>query len=166
METREREIAEIKASLDEGMREIRTICGGLVLPQIEGASLPDILQQGILAHRQRTGTSVVLSLSKPPDHLSYAIKICIYRFVQEALNNAYRHAGGLGQAISQKTEGGRLTIEVSDHGPGFDLAGIRPTSLGLAGLRERIESLGGTFEITSSEAGTIVRMTTYIGETT
>jgi len=164
--TREREIGEIKASLDEGMQEIRTICNGLVLPQIEGASLPDILQQGILAHRQRTGTLVDLSLSTLPGHLSHAIKICIYRFVQETLNNAYRHAGGIGQAVFQKIEDERLVIEVADRGPGFDLASVRSTSLGLAGLRERIESLGGTFEIASSEAGTVVRMTINIEDAT
>ena len=162
---REAEIAAIKTSLDEAMQEIRTICSDLVLPQIEGASLPDILERSIRAHRQRTGSCVELSLSAPPERLSPAAKICIYRFVQEALNNAYRHAGGVGQAVSQRMEAGRVTIEVSDGGPGFDPDGVGPTSLGLAGLRERIESLGGTFEIASSEAGTTVRMTTSIEET-
>ena len=160
-----KEIVAIKASLDEAMQEIRTICSGLVLPQIEGASLPDILQEAIRAHRMRTGTSVALSVSTPPERLSAAAKICIYRFVQEGLNNAYRHAGGIGQAVSQRIDGGLLIVEVADRGPGFDLDKVRPTSLGLAGLRERVESLGGTFEITSSKAGTVLRMTTSIEET-
>lgn len=159
------EIVTIKASLDEAMQEIRTICSGLVLPQIEGASLPDILQEAIRAHRMRTGTSVNLSVSAPPVHLSPAAKICIYRFVQEGLNNAYRHAGGVGQAVHQRTERGLVIVEVADRGSGFDLARVRPTNLGLAGLRERVESLGGTFEITSSRTGTILRMTTSIEET-
>jgi signal transduction histidine kinase len=162
---REVEIAAIKTSLDEAMQEIRTICSGLVLPQIEGASLPEILQQAIRAHRLRTGTSVALSVSAPPEHLSPATKICIYRFVQEGLNNAYRHAGGIGQTVTQRTERGVVTIEVADSGTGFEPAQIRPTSLGLAGLRERVESLGGTFEITSSKTGTVLRMKTNIEET-
>lgn len=159
------EIVAIKASLDEAMQEIRTMCSGLVLPRIEGASLPDILQEAIRTHRMRTGTSVDLSVSAPPEHLPPAARICIYRFVQEGLNNAYRHAGGIGQAVSQRTEGGLVIVEVADRGSGFDLNQVRPTSLGLAGLRERVESLGGTFDIASSETGTVLRMTTSIEET-
>ncbi len=156
--TREREIIAIKASLDEAMDEIRTICSGLVLPQIETASLAEILERSVQAHKQRTGSAVDLSMSTPPDRLSPSAKICIYRFVQEALNNAYRHGGGVGQRVVQTMDGERVWIEVADNGPGFDPGDVKPTSLGLAGLRERIESLGGAFEVSSSAPGTIVRM--------
>ena len=155
---REREIISIKASLDEAMDEIRTICSGLVLPQIETASLAEILERSVQAHKQRTGSAVDLSMSTPPDRLSPSAKICIYRFLQEALNNAYRHGGGVGQRVVQTMEGDRVRIEVADNGPGFDPADVKPTSLGLAGLRERIESLGGAFEVSASTSGTIVRM--------
>ena len=156
--TREREIIAIKASLDEAMDEIRTICSGLVLPQIETASLAEILERSVQAHKQRTGSAVDLSMSTPPDRLSPSAKICIYRFVQEALNNAYRHGGGVGQRVVQTMDGERVRIEVADNGPGFDPGDVKPTSLGLAGLRERIESLGGAFEVSASTSGTIVRM--------
>ncbi|MCW0001165.1 sensor histidine kinase [Pararhizobium sp. YC-54] len=161
---REREIAAIKASLDEAMDEIRTISGGLILPQIEAASLSEILERSVQVHKQRTGSIVELSISAPPDRLSPSARICIYRFVQEALNNAYRHGGGIGQRVVQTMEGDRIRIEVADSGPGFDPDEVQPTSLGLAGLRERIESLGGTFEISSSTPGTIVRMSLNIEE--
>ncbi|MDK1478246.1 sensor histidine kinase, partial [Sinorhizobium sp. 6-117] len=161
---REREITAIKASLDEAMHEIRTICSGLVLPQIEMASLPELLERVVRAHEQRTGSTVELSLSDPPERLSPSAKICIYRFVQETLNNAYRHGGGVGQRVAQSTEGNRVCIAVADGGTGFDPKEIRPTSLGLAGLRERIESLGGTFEVDGAGPGTIARMSLGIEE--
>ncbi|THK36531.1 sensor histidine kinase [Ensifer sp. MPMI2T] len=161
---REREITTIKASLDEAMREIRTICSGLVLPQIETASLPELLERVVRAHEERTGSTVDLSLTDPPERLSPSAKICIYRFVQETLNNAYRHGGGVGQRVAQSTQGDRVLIAVADDGDGFDPKNIRPTSLGLAGLRERIESLGGTFEINGAGPGTIVRMSLGIEE--
>jgi signal transduction histidine kinase len=163
-EARERAVAAIKASLDEAMHEIRTICNGLVLPQIESASLPEILERCVRAHEQRTGSAVDLSMTDPPDHLSPSAKICIYRFVQEALNNAYRHGGGVGQRVRQSMDGDKVSIEVADGGPGFDPNGVRPTSLGLAGLRGRVESLGGTFEINGDAPGTIVRMSLGIEE--
>jgi len=155
---REREIAAIKASLDEAMHEIRTICNGLVLPQIEAASLPEILERGVRAHEQRTGSRVDLSIAEAPEHLSPSAKICIYRFVQEGLNNGYRHGGGIEQRVVHRMEGDRISIEVSDGGSGFNPDDVGPTSLGLAGLRERIESLGGTFHLQSSAQGTIVSM--------
>ena len=155
---REHEIAAIKSSLDEAMHEIRTICNGLVLPQIEAASLPEILERSVRAHEQRTGSRIDLSIGEAPEYLSPSAKICIYRFVQEGLNNGYRHGGGIEQRVVQRMEGDRISVEVSDGGFGFDPDDVGPTSLGLAGLRERIESLGGTFHVQSSAQGTIVSM--------
>lgn len=161
---REEEVSTIKARLDEAMDEIRSICSGLVLPQIEAAALPDVLSRAVAAHRQRTGFDVMLSMSESPHSLSPAAKICIYRFVQEALNNGFRHGGGVGQSVRQTFENGNVLVEVSDQGPGFDPAAARPEGLGLAGLRERIESLGGTFEISTSKNGTRVRMSLNVQE--
>ena len=161
---RQAAIDTIKASLDEAMREIRSISNGLVLPEIEAAGLHDILRRAVGAHEQRTGTSVELTLSEQPRSLPASAKICIYRFVQEALNNSFRHAGGVGQRVAQRTDGAQLEIEVADCGPGFDPAAIRPASLGLAGLRERVESLGGRFDIATSGRGTKLRMVLKLDE--
>jgi signal transduction histidine kinase len=155
---REQQIATIKASLDDAMREIRSICNGLVLPHVEAADLPEVIGLAVRAHEQRTGAAVALSLSGTPGVLSPSEKICIYRFVQEALNNGFRHAGGVGQSVTQTVQGKRVVIDVADAGPGFDPSSVRPEGLGLAGLRERVESLGGRFAVKSSAAGTRVTM--------
>ena len=55
-------------------------------------------------------------------------------------------------------------IEVADEGPGFDPKDVGAQKLGLAGLRDRVESLGGTFQLLSSDRGTIVRMSLNIEE--
>lgn len=161
---REKEVSAIKSRLDEAMDEIRSICSGLVLPQIETAELPDVLERAVNAHRQRTGVDVALSMSNGSQPLSPSAKISIYRFVQEALNNGFRHGGGIDQSVRQTFEDGHVVIEVADGGPGFDPASIRPEGLGLAGLRERIESLGGTFDISTSTHGTTVRMSLNVQE--
>ena len=155
---RTREILAIRSHLDEAMGEIRSLCSGLVLPQIETSDLRDILERAIRNHESRTGTTVELSLSGAPETLTPSEKICIYRFVQEALTNSYKHAGGKGQAVAQVFENGRLCLEVADTGPGFDPDSVRPENLGLAALRDRVESLGGSFQIESSSEGTCVRM--------
>ncbi len=155
---REREIMAIKSSLDDAMREIRSICSGLVLPHIEAAALPDILELAAGAHERRTGVKVEIVQSGDPGAHSAPAKICIYRFVQEALNNGYRHGGGAGQKVKHSSRDGRVVIEVCDSGAGFDPAHSRTDGLGLAGLRQRVESLGGRFDLESSSAGTTVTM--------
>jgi len=155
---REEELSGIKARLNEAMTEIRSICRGLVLPHIEGAELQDVIGRAAKEHTQRTGSPVELSLSGGPSDLKSSAKICIYRFVQEALNNGFRHGDGIGQKVRQAVEEGQIVVEVEDEGEGFDPEEPTLTGLGLAGLRERIESLGGTFSVMSSTKGTIVRM--------
>jgi signal transduction histidine kinase len=157
-ESREREIGAIKSSLDEALDEIRSICRGLILPHIETQRTREVITRAARSHEQRTGATVELSLSDQPCELSPSGKICAYRFVQEALSNAYRHAGGAGQAVRYACETGRAVVEVSDSGPGFDPTLTGPEALGLAGLRERVESLGGIFTIETSEKGTTLRM--------
>ncbi|MDW6020942.1 sensor histidine kinase [Mesorhizobium sp. BAC0120] len=163
-ESRDREIDTIKSSLDEALYEIRSICRGLILPHIETQRTRDVIAHAAQAHEQRTGATVRQSLSDEPCELSPSGKICAYRFVQEALSNAYRHAGGAGQAVRHACEAGRVIIEVSDSGPGFDPTLAGPEALGLAGLRERVESLGGVFTLETSERGTIVRMVLDVEE--
>ncbi|WMW59023.1 sensor histidine kinase (plasmid) [Agrobacterium pusense] len=163
-EEREASLTNIKTSLDDAMAEIRAICSGLMLPHIETDSLAALLKRAIVAHEQRTGVTVDLLLNETPAYLSRASKICIYRFVQEALNNGYRHAGGIGQKVTQSSEGGQVTVEVADEGHGFSMSDVSPEKLGLAGLRDRVESLGGVFHLFSSDRGTIVRMSLNIEE--
>ncbi|KRB55372.1 histidine kinase [Rhizobium sp. Root708] len=158
-EARQKELSWIRSSLAEAMAEIRTICRGLILPQIENASCDEILKRVIQAHEGRTATSVEQSIHDDGSMLSAAVKICVYRFVQEALNNAYRHGGGIKQSVTAEIENGVVRIEVSDQGVGFDPNDIRPTGLGLAGLRERVDSLGGELAINTGTGGTTVTMT-------
>ncbi|MDX8528534.1 sensor histidine kinase [Mesorhizobium sp. MSK_1335] len=159
---REAEIAGIHKTLGEAMREIRGICNGLVLPQIETQAIADILRLAVAEHERRSDTKVLLILPERLPELGTSEKISIYRFVQEGLNNAYRHGKGKGQQVRATTKGGKLLVEVLDTGPGFDPA--RSEGLGLAGLRERIESIGGQFETLSGPGGTRLGITLSVEE--
>lgn len=161
-EVREREVKAIKESLDEAMRDIRNICEGLVLPHLESADLKEVLQRTVSAHEYHTGTSVSLSTSKSVTQLGPSAKICIYRFVQEALNNSFRHGGGINQRVVQDWKAEYLVIEVADDGPGFDPKLVGHGNIGLAALKDRVESLGGHFALETSKNGTIVRMSLNI----
>ena len=93
--------------------------------------------------------------------LSSTVEVELYRIVQEALNNAVRHARAEAIEVDVDAVGGMVTITVRDDGVGFDPAAsaIRERRLGLTSMRERAESLGGTLTVeTAPRSGTTVRV--------
>ncbi len=141
----------VQTAVQTALQEIRVIATGLGLPQLDELTLPEIISSVIYSHEQLTGTKVTLSMSDLPDQAALPIKITAYRLIQEALNNAHNHAGGVGQQVRVTCNLNQMQIEISDQGAGFDVA--RPIEwterLGLAGMRERVESMGGMFKIES-----------------
>jgi len=144
-------LGKIQTSLQGAMKEIRSISAGLSLPHLKDLRLDEVVNRAVAAHMRRTGTRVELKLDELPDKSSTPVKITVYRLLQEALNNAYQHAGGTGQEVTVRRENGCILIEVVDHGQGFDVqqAVMPDVHLGLQSMRERVESLGGTFELKS-----------------
>jgi signal transduction histidine kinase len=146
------ELEIIQGSLGRAMQEVRAISSGLGLPQMEHWTLAETLSRVVSTHERRTGTKATVQLDCPTVPVSLPVKITLYRLVQEALTNAYRHAGGQGQRVAVQCVGGILTVEIADQGPGFD--GSVETGpqehLGLVGMRERVESLGGVFHVESA----------------
>jgi len=153
-EKRQQELQVLDTILEDAQRDIRTISKGLMLPEIEGMLLPEVIGRATRAHEQRTGSAVTVHCDDIAQPLSSALKICAYRFVQEGLNNAFRHAGGNGQVVTCGIEGTDLCLAVEDAGGTARGRPIGPDSgLGLIGLRERVESLGGTFRINKVPGG-------------
>ncbi|AWY44142.1 sensor histidine kinase [Pseudomonas putida] len=151
----------IRGAATDALREVRDLSRGLALPEINDLSLVEQLELVAQRHEQRTGTRVTLNLGPLPQVTSMPLKLCLYRFVQEVLNNAFRHANGEGQVIQAKFVNGILNISVKDSGPGMAADALQldttgRSRLGLAGLRYRVESLGGLFSIDSSASGTSV----------
>jgi len=153
-----REVGAVRSILDDAMREIRDISRGLTLPQIEGMTLSELITAAVAAHERRRGTPVPVSGRAPDRPLGQSEKICVYRFLQEGLNNASRHAPGAPQRIEVVSSDGELSVAVIDAGPGFDQERKSATGLGLAGLRERVDSLGGDFAVETSAGGTRLSM--------
>lgn len=139
----------IQRSLRDAMDEIRELSTGLTLPELRNLNLRETINRVIRTHEQRTGTAVDVSLAPVPQDASLPVKITVYRVIQEALNNAFRHAGGEGQQVRIGERDGRLRVDISDRGPGFDSSsGVRQDGhLGVEGMRQRVESMGGTFTI-------------------
>jgi signal transduction histidine kinase len=145
----------IEEAVSDSLDEIRGVSVGLVPPEIEQLELSDALRMAARRHQRRTGKEVACDIGKLPDSVPLALKGCFYRFAQEGLNNAFRHAKGVGQVVTAKVSDGSIEVCVLDRGPGI-VAGQAYDGIGGQGLlllRDRVESLGGTFAIESRKTG-------------
>ena len=152
----------VKEPLQEALTEIRGLSAGLVLPGLEGDTVQEVLQKAVRNHERRTGASVNIDIdiNARPIDLPHSLRICMYRFAQETLNNAFFHGETHKAEVKVSLVDGALCLRTEDKGRGFDFTKVRSTSegLGLAGLRERIESIGGHFSLLSEiNTGTVVQ---------
>jgi len=136
----------------DALSEIRHIAKGLVLPQLEELRTADAVKLAVADHKKRTRTEVTLELDLQGRDFPLAVKKCLFRCIQEGLNNAFRHAGGREQFVSVAAENSRVVLTIKDAGPGLSRRAHsrKRSGLGLAGLRKRVEVLGGQFDISSS----------------
>jgi len=137
----------IQEPLQDALAEIRGLSAGLVIPGMEGKSINNILNKSVASHQRRTGVKVSMDIDHNLEHLDLprSVMICVYRFVQETLNNAFQHGNDTQAHLQVRLNDGVLRVMTTDSGSGFDCATVESNSesLGLRGLRERIESVGG-----------------------
>lgn len=107
---------------------------------------------------RRTGLIVNIAASDLPEDLPDEHKTCIFRIVQEALHNATRHAEAQTVRISVAQVNDEIRLAVQDDGKGFKRE--RQRGLGLIGMEERVENLGGTLHVESEVGhGTLLQAT-------
>ena len=161
-QTQFKTVVEIQSALKESLKEIRSLSSGLVIPDLTELTINKALEKVIETHEARTGTKVKYKLVPLPELMDTAKKICLYRLTQEGLNNSFKHGKGIKQKVITKIEKDFLTLNIIDSGPGISkscMSRINETDhLGLRGLRERIESLGGQFEISKHKPNKGVKL--------
>lgn len=145
------ELTEVEGALHDAMRDMRTIAAGLRMPELEALSVADVASRAVADHVRRTGVPVDLQLGALPERVPLSVKITCFRALQELLSNATRHGEGRDIRVALDATEGALQLRVSDGGPGFDPAQLGASSgLGLAGMREQAELLGGGFGVRSA----------------
>ena len=127
----------VQNTLQHALQEIRAISVGMGLPELENVTLGETVLRAVRAHERRTNTRVTLNLNVVPENAPLPVKITIFRIIQEALSNAYRHAYGLGQQVQVEYTHSQLRVAIADQDPGFSPKpeGEWDEHLGLAGMR-------------------------------
>jgi signal transduction histidine kinase len=141
----------IKAASKEGLKELRAVLD--VLRQADDADptqpAPGTAQlEALIAGARRAGLETTLTVTGEPVPLPAAVDLAAYRIVQESLTNAIRHAGPATAAVSLGYHHDELRIDVTDTGRGqpTGAAAGHNGGHGLAGMRERAATVGGTVE--------------------
>jgi PAS domain S-box-containing protein len=157
--------AESKEILEQCISETRTISYLLHPPMLDDVGLASAAEWYVEGFAKRSGIEASLTISPEFGRPPKAVELAIFRVLQESLTNVHRHSGSKAVAITLAKDRSEATIEVRDHGRGIPpqvLKKFRETGayagVGLPGMRQRVNELGGRFEITSDEHGTVVKV--------
>jgi PAS domain S-box-containing protein len=153
----------IIAHLADTIKESKRISNGLRPLTLDDLGLLPTLQAYVRQLKETYPDLVItLEIKVQETELPNALKIVLYRVVQEALNNIHKHSGANRSRLRLQRTGNAVELEVEDNGCGFDLEEILGRSdplsgYGLRSMRERVEICGGSFRIRSLKgAGTAV----------
>lgn len=161
--TNAQKLAEVRSLLDDTGARLRHLSHELrptILDDLGLRAALVFLTQGV-AQRAGVRASVVGELRgrAPPN-----VELAVYRVAQEALSNAVRHGAGIKTiTIHLRRQKGELRCTIKDDGTGFDVESVmkdrQRTGLGLLGMRERVQSVGGILQIQSASGdGTTIEI--------
>jgi PAS domain S-box-containing protein len=158
-----RAVSENSHLVQQAAAEIRTLSHLLHPPLLEIAGLASTLRWYVDGFSERSKIKVDLEITSNLTRLPNDTELAIFRIVQECLTNIHRHSGSDRAVIRIQREGNRLVVEIQDSGRGIpeekqmELTASGRSGVGFGGMRERVRQLGGTLEINSDGAGTLVR---------
>jgi PAS domain S-box-containing protein len=136
--------------LEESNRSVRKILNTLRMDLLDDQDLPGVLER--LVHQFIENTDIPLSFNCTASlvNVSEPVANCIFRVFQEALTNITRYAGATEVNSTLFYAEGKLILEIEDNGTGFDTALLnKKRSFGILGMKERVASLRGNFELIS-----------------
>jgi signal transduction histidine kinase len=142
-----RHVESIKKLAEASVNVIRNMTLLLRPSMLDDFGLVPALEWQAREVSKRTGLRVHVTAAETATELPDDLRTCIYRVVQEALHNCARHAHARSVKVVVKQQAGRIVLSVEDDGAGFDARRVR--GLGLVGMEERVNHLGGAFEIVS-----------------
>lgn len=154
---------------DQALQEIRTLSYLLHPPMLDEAGLVLALDWYVEGFAQRSRMQIALDLPSEYKRLSQEMELAIFRIVQEALTNVYRHSGSTSASVKLSIDGDYVRLTVADAGKGMYPSredGARQDGVGIRGMRERALHLNGDMEISSTDSGTTLKVTLPTSKTT
>ena len=156
-------ISECIKLLDQAMTETRTISHLLHPPLLDESGFASAARWYVEGFAKRSGIQTSLDMPEELGRLSAPLELALFRVLQESLTNVHRHSKTLKAEVSVVASNGQVVLQVRDYGKGVPpdvLDRFRHKrahgGVGLAGMRERINELGGRLDMNSDNHGTRV----------
>lgn len=148
------QLTEVRERISEVARGVQSISHELHSPQLEYLGVVAAIRSFCRSFAERRTLEIDFTHDdKIPRAVSHEISLCLFRVVQEALNNAARHSKVQRFEVRLACIGDELHLTVLDRGAGFDTAEMNKEGLGLISMRERVRLVGGTITIESKPMG-------------
>jgi PAS domain S-box-containing protein len=153
--------------LDTCLKEVRTVSYLLYPPMLEEMGLRSAVPWYLDGFSRRSGITTTFKIPDDFGRLGLDVELVLFRVLQECLTNVQRHSGSPTADISIDRDSDLITLEVADRGKGLPPAVLEQggqdwmgsLGVGLRGMSERLQQLGGSLEISSDGQGTRVRAT-------
>ncbi len=155
-----RELDQVQRLAGEALAELRAVIVELRPAELDRHGLVETLRKHVALLDRLHPVELTFTLDGAlPRELPEAAELAVLRVAQEALHNAVRHAESCTIQVRLTPTGRHLVLEIIDDGKGFDLVDAESRGLGLASMRERALSAGGSFEVAGNPpGGTVVRL--------
>lgn len=151
-------IKKAMSSLRLGMEDARRVIRGIRPALLDELGFESALRELVDQFRSPE-TMVTVSIDPELGQLPRSVQTCIYRVIQESLNNATKYSGSDVVRIELHRTDGEVQVSIQDFGCGFDVSLARKRGFGLVGMSERARLLGGQFVIESEiDSGTQIRV--------
>jgi signal transduction histidine kinase len=162
-ETFRKQISNTRLIVEKAVSIVHDFARELRPTMLDDLGLIPALQMYMKQFIADTGIRVSLKASAKSDQSTVMVRTVLYRIVQEALTNVARHAKASHVDVSIESVDGVIRMTIKDNGRGFQVSGeagsTKRNRLGLIGMRERAEMIGGSFQVDSTPGGsTTVRV--------
>jgi PAS domain S-box-containing protein len=165
-------LAECTQLVESAIREVRTISYLLYPPMLDETGLKSAISWYLEGFSARSGIQTSFDVQADFARPGRDAEVALFRVLQESLTNIHRHSGAATAAVRLLAEHGEIVLEIKDNGRGIspslleesapDWSGIQ--GVGLRGMNERMEQLGGKLQLVSDASGTTVRATIPMAE--
>ena len=169
MPLKDQSAAEASAAIDRALQQMRTMSHLLHPPLLDEVGLASALRWYLEGVTKRSGIETTLEVRPTPfPRLAPQVETAVFRIVQEALTNVYRHSQATQSSVTLARSARGIKLEIRDNGKGLPEGAIRfrPGSIGvgIGGMRQRVEEFGGELRLSAANPGTLVEVNIPVGE--
>jgi signal transduction histidine kinase len=170
-EEAQKRLSETTVIAQQAISEVRTMSYLLHPPMLDEAGLTLALRWFVEGFQERSHIHIDLEIAEGLERLPQGTETAIFRIVQEALSNIFRHSESSRATIRLAFQSNQLVLTVRDLGKGIPAAALQRSAqrrqnigVGIQGMRERVRQLGGRIDVRAANPGTLVEVFLPIAE--